>query len=124
MDTDFSQGVDRDFIEHLVKQIVDDPTQVEVTRKVDDLGVLITLKVGKFDMGKVIGKNGQTAKALRTLLRVIGSRNNLRVNLKIVEPDGSEVRVGEDNGTEGRDILEEDVADQHAALPDDLQAAA
>ncbi|MFA5842776.1 MAG: KH domain-containing protein [Candidatus Gracilibacteria bacterium] len=124
MDTDFSQGTDRDFIEHLVKQIVDDPTQVEVTRKVDDLGVLITLKVGKFDMGKVIGKNGQTAKALRTLLRVIGSRNNLRVNLKIVEPDGSEVRVGEDNGTEGRDILEEDVADQHAALPDDLQAAA
>ena len=124
MDTDFSQGVDRDFIEHLVKQIVDDPTQVEVTRKVDDLGVLIILKVGKFDMGKVIGKNGQTAKALRTLLRVIGSRNNLRVNLKIVEPDGSEVRVAEDNGTEGRDILEEDVADQHAALPDDLQAAA
>lgn len=124
MDTDFSQGADRDFIEHIVKQIVDDPTQVEVTRKVDDLGVLITLKVGKFDMGKVIGKNGQTAKALRTLLRVIGSRSNLRVNLKIVEPDGSEVRVGEDNGTEGRDILEEDVADQHAALPDDLQAAA
>jgi len=124
MDTDFSQGADRDFIEHIVKQIVDDPTQVEVTRKVDDLGVLITLKVGKFDMGKVIGKNGQTAKALRTLLRVIGSRNNLRVNLKIVEPDGNEVRVGEGNGTEGRDILEEDVADQHAALPDDLQAAA
>lgn len=124
MDTDFSQGVDRDFIEYIVKQIVDDPTQVEVTRRVDDLGVLVTLKVGKFDMGKVIGKNGQTAKALRTLLRVIGSRNNLRVNLKIVEPDGSEVRVGEDTGIEGRDILEEDVANQHAALPDDLQAAA
>lgn len=88
---DFTQGTDRDFIEYVVKQIVEHPDQVEVIRTVDEMGVLITLKVSKDDMGKVIGKAGQTAKALRVLLRVIGSKNNARVNLKIVEPDGSEV---------------------------------
>ncbi len=88
---DFSQGSDRDFVEYIVKQIVQHPDDVEVTRTVDEMGVLITLKVNKEDMGKIIGKSGQTAKSLRILLRVIGSKNNARVNLKIVEPDGTEV---------------------------------
>lgn len=88
---DFSQGSDRDFVEYIVKQIVQNPDDVEVTRTVDEMGVLITLKVNKDDMGKIIGKSGQTAKSLRILLRVIGSKNNARVNLKIVEPDGTEV---------------------------------
>ncbi len=93
MDTtkDFSQGIDRDFVEYIVKQIVEHPESVEVTRAVDEMGVLITLKVHSDDMGKIIGKNGQTAKSLRILLRVIGSKNNARVNLKIVEPGGGEV---------------------------------
>ena len=82
---------DRDFVEYVVKQIVDHPDQVVVERSIDEMGVLITLKVAKEDMGKVIGKSGQTAKSLRILLRVIGSKNNARVNLKIVEPDGTEV---------------------------------
>lgn len=90
-DKDFASGPDRDFVEFIVKQIVENPDDVEVTRSVDEMGVLITLKVHKDDMGKVIGKNGQTAKSLRILLRVIGSKNNARVNLKIVEPDGTEV---------------------------------
>ncbi len=123
-----TEGIDRDFIEYVVKQIVDEPDAVEVTRSVDDLGVLITLKVGKFDMGKIIGKNGQTAKALRVLLRVIGSKNNARVNLKIIEPDGSEVGGGDfgpaeapaDAPAEEAPVLEEDAADQHADMPDDL----
>ncbi len=80
---------DQDFVEYIVKQIVDNPDQVSVERSVDEMGVLITLKVAKEDMGKVIGKSGQTAKSIRILLRVIGSKNNARVNLKIVEPDGS-----------------------------------
>ena len=88
---DFSQGSDRDFVEYIVKQIVLHPEDVEVTRVVDEMGVLITLKVNKEDMGKIIGKAGQTAKSLRILLRVIGSKNNARVNLKIVEPDGTEI---------------------------------
>lgn len=89
---DFTQGSDRDFVEYIVKQIVQNPDDVEATRTVDEMGVLITLKVNKDDMGKIIGKNGQTAKSLRILLRVIGSKNNARVNLKIVEPDGTEVK--------------------------------
>lgn len=124
--TDMTQGTDRDFIEYLVKQIVDEPDLVEVTRRVDELGVLITLRVGPHDMGKVIGKSGQTAKALRTLLRVVGSKYNLRVNLKIVEPDGSEVMMTHDDhsaseGGSANRMLEEDMADRHAALEDDLK---
>jgi len=84
---DFSQGTDRDFIEYIVKSIVEHPEDVEVFREVDEMGVLITLKVNKDDMGKIIGKSGQTAKSLRILLRVMGSKNNARVNLKIVEPE-------------------------------------
>ncbi|HLG25260.1 MAG TPA: KH domain-containing protein [Candidatus Gracilibacteria bacterium] len=98
-DKDFTLGPDRDFVEYIVKQIVENPDAVEVSRSVDEMGVLITLKVHKDDMGKIIGKSGQTAKSLRILLRVIGSKNNARVNLKIVEPDGTEV------GTEAGEIM-------------------
>ncbi|HBB03112.1 MAG: KH domain-containing protein [Candidatus Gracilibacteria bacterium] len=93
MTTDNATGQDRDFIEYVVKQLVSLPEQVVVTRTVDEMGVLISLKVAKEDMGKIIGKEGQTAKALRVLLRVIGSKNNARVNLKILEPEGGEGEV-------------------------------
>lgn len=89
------QGPDKDFVEFIIKQIVTNPDAVEVTRTIDEMGVLITLKVAKEDMGRIIGKNGQTAKAIRVLLRVVGSKNSARVNLKIIEPDGQEVRVGD-----------------------------
>ncbi len=80
---------DREFVEYVVKMLVDHPNDVKVDRKVDEMGVLITLDVNPEDMGMVIGREGVTAKALRTLLRVIGARNNARVNLKINEPVGS-----------------------------------
>ncbi|MBP7819470.1 KH domain-containing protein [Candidatus Gracilibacteria bacterium] len=89
-------NVDRDFIEFVVKSIVDTPDQVEISRTIDDLGVLITLKVAKDDMGKVVGRSGQTAKAMRVLLRLIGSQQGNRVNLKILEPSGAEVHVNND----------------------------
>ncbi|MBI5753843.1 KH domain-containing protein [Candidatus Peregrinibacteria bacterium] len=89
--TDQNVTADRDFVEYVVKQIVEKPDEVVVERVVDEMGVLITLKVSKDDMGKIIGKSGQTAKALRILLRIIGSKNNARVNLKIVEPEGEQV---------------------------------
>ena len=79
--------LDLQFVEYIVKQIVETPEDVELERHVDEMGVLITLKVNKDDMGKLIGKEGQTAKAIRTLLRIIGSKNNARVNLKIIEPE-------------------------------------
>ena len=91
--SDVDQGPDKDFIEHVVKMIVEEPDAVKVTRNVDEMGVLITLQVAKEDMGKIIGKSGQTAKSLRILLRVIGSKNNARVNLRIVEPEGEEMTI-------------------------------
>lgn len=96
---------DKEFVLYVVKQIVDHPDQVSVDRTVDEMGVLITLKVAKEDMGKVIGKSGQTAKSIRILLRVIGSKNNARVNLKIVEPDGTVVGGGSNNSANIDDSL-------------------
>lgn len=80
---------DKEFVEYVVRMLVDNPEAVKVDRKIDEMGVLITLDVDPKDMGMVIGREGMTAKALRTLLRVIGARNNARVNLKINEPEGS-----------------------------------
>ncbi|PIZ73497.1 RNA-binding protein [Candidatus Peregrinibacteria bacterium CG_4_10_14_0_2_um_filter_43_11] len=112
MTDDISSGPDRDFVEYVVKSIVTQPEKVMVTRTVDDMGVLLTLQVAKEDMGKVIGKGGQTAKSIRILLRVIGSKTNTRVNMKIVEPEGGEVAGGEipdDDTVEEKSIMDEDL---------------
>ncbi len=80
---------DQEFVEYVVKSIVDHPDDVKIERVIDEMGVLITLSVNPEDMGQIIGRQGATAKSIRTLLRVIGARNNARVNLKIKEPEGS-----------------------------------
>ena len=90
--TDERPSHDQEFVEYVVKSIVDHPDDVKVERTVDEMGVLITLSVNPEDMGQVIGRQGATAKSVRTLLRVIGAKNNARVNLKISEPEGSERR--------------------------------
>lgn len=82
---------DQDFLEFLVKSIVDHPDDVLVDRKVDEMGVLLSLKVNPQDMGVVVGRQGSTAKAIRSLLRIVGVKNNARVNLKIEEPEGGRV---------------------------------
>ena len=82
---------DQEFLDYVAKALVDNPDAVEVDRKVDEMGVLLTIKVHKDDVGKLIGRNGNTAKALRTLLRVVGMKNHARVNLKIDEPEGGRV---------------------------------
>ena len=79
---------DKAFLEYVVKALVDNPNDVKIDRTVDEMGVLITMSVNPADMGKIIGRQGNTAKAIRTLLRVIGMKNNARVNLKINEPEG------------------------------------
>lgn len=92
---------DKEFVEYIVKAIVDNPEGVKVNRTVDEMGVLIELSVSPEDMGKIIGKEGRTAKSLRTLLRVLGAKNNSRINLKIMEPEGGrEVRISEDEKSE------------------------
>ncbi|MFA7201536.1 MAG: KH domain-containing protein [Candidatus Paceibacterota bacterium] len=82
------QFKDQEFLEFLVKSIVDTPADVVVERKIDEMGVLLTLKVNRADMGQVVGRQGSTAKAIRSLLRIVGMKNNARVNLKILEPEG------------------------------------
>ncbi len=85
-----AKKADQKFVEDTVKALVDHPEDVQTEREVDEMGVLITLHVSPEDMGMVIGKEGRNAKALRTLLRVLGAKSNARVNLKIAEPEGSE----------------------------------
>lgn len=77
------------FLDYVVKALVDNPNDVKIVRSVDEMGVLMTMEVNPVDMGKVIGRTGNTAKAIRTLLRVVGMKNNARVNLKINEPAGA-----------------------------------
>ena len=80
--------LDTQFLEFVIKSLVDNPNEVKIVRTVDEMGVLLTLTVHPADMGKIIGRSGNTAKAIRTLLRVVGMKNNARVNLKINEPEG------------------------------------
>ena len=85
-----TEYADRDFLEFIVKSIVDHPEDVKVERKIDEMGVLLTLKVNPQDMGQVIGRKGSTSTAIRSLLRIVGIKNNARVNLKIEEPEGGQ----------------------------------
>ena len=89
-----TQERDQEFLDFVIKALVDNPNDVKITRTVDEMGVLLTLIVHRDDMGKVIGRSGNTAKAVRTLLRVVGMKYNARVNLKIEEPEGGRGPLG------------------------------
>lgn len=102
---------DKDFLEYIVKSIVDNPEQVVVERGIDERGVLITLTVAPEDMGMVIGRSGSTAKAIRTLLRVVGARSNARVNLKINEPEGSQRAPRREDAGEKKESSEKSIDD-------------
>jgi len=105
---------DQEFVEHVVKALVDHPDDVKTERTVDEMGVLINLHLHPEDMGQVIGRSGQTAKAIRTLLRVVGAKNQARVNLKIVEPEGS---------TRGRRDERDDRGEAQESVPADAPDA-
>ena len=90
--------MDQEFVEYVIKAIVGHPEDVETERTIDERGVLITLKVNPADMGYVIGRQGQTARSVRTLLKIVGAKNNARVNLKIYEPEGSRRARGMEGG--------------------------
>ena len=83
-----AKELDLEFLEYIVKALVDNPKDVKVERKVDEMGVLLSLKVNPEDMGQIIGREGSTAKAIRNLVRIVGLKNHARVNLKIEEPEG------------------------------------
>jgi len=84
-----AKAADQEFLEYIIKNIVGNPDDVKIDRIVDERGVLLSLHINPADMGYVIGRQGQTAHAVRSLLKIIGAKNNARVNLKIVEPEGS-----------------------------------
>jgi hypothetical protein len=82
---------DQEFLEYLIKALVDHPEEVKIERKVDEMGVLLSLKVNPEDMGQIIGRAGATARSIRSLVRIVGLKNHARVNLKIEEPEGGRV---------------------------------
>ncbi len=112
--------LDQDFLEFVVRALVDNPDSVAVNRTVDEMGVLLTLDVHKDDMGKIIGRAGNTAKAIRTLLRVVGMKNDARVNLKINEPEGGAPRPPR----EETPATVAEVAPEAEEMSDDEKAAA
>jgi len=99
---------DREFVEYIAKNIVNNPNDVEVKRSVDEMGVLLELKVNPEDIGVVIGRNGSTARAIRTLVRIIGLKNNARVNLKIIEPeDGKSAKKEEKKQKGAKEVVDD-----------------
>lgn len=91
METEKSE--DQSFLEYVVRSIVDHPEDVSVERSVDEMGVLLSVRVNALDMGQVVGRKGAVVNSIRSLLRIVGIKNNSRVNLKIEEPQGSIERV-------------------------------
>ena len=97
---------DREFLEFVVKSIVDHPEDVKVDRRIDELGGLLVVKGNRQEMGQVVGREGSTAKAIRSLLRIVGVKNNARVNLKIEEPEGGRRTGGRPEIGEGEKPVE------------------
>lgn len=112
---------DQQFLESVVKALVDHPDSVKINRTVDEMGVLLTLDVHAEDMGKIIGRSGNTAKAIRTLLRVVGMKHDARVNLKINEPEGGTGRMTSDRTDMGGDNVGSMA--EEAAAPKSLDEA-
>jgi len=95
------KAADQEFLEYVVKALVDHPDDVKVERKVDEMGVLLSLRVNAEDMGQIIGKGGSTARAIRNLVRIVGLKNHARVNLKIEEPVGGKAESSEKEEKKG-----------------------
>jgi predicted RNA-binding protein YlqC (UPF0109 family) len=121
---------DQEFVEYVVKSIVDNSDDVTTERVVDEMGTLISLHVNAADMATIIGKEGRTAKALRTILRVLGAKNNERINLKIIEPDGGRGFYRDEEGRpevshpavpEVAEAVEEPIKEEETDLKDALK---
>lgn len=111
-----SSTIDEQFVEYVVKTIVGDPDSVNIVRTIDEKGVLLELTVAQDDLGRVIGKRGSTAQSIRTLLRALGTKNEARYNLKIIDP--------EDDGTRERRPRNDESASAPAAADDSGTVAA
>ena len=106
-----AEAKDIEFLEFIVKTLVDNPNDVKVDRKVDEMGVLLTVRVNPEDMGQLIGRQGSTARAIRNLVRIIGLKNHARVNLKIEEPEGGSRRKPQEEAPKESSSVTEDFED-------------
>jgi predicted RNA-binding protein YlqC (UPF0109 family) len=104
-----NNSIDQQFVEYVVKSLVGNPDAVQVERRIDEKGVLLELTVDPEDLGRVIGKRGATAQSLRTLLRALGTKNEARYNLKIV--DNGEPRPPRDDAPAAATSDDDDAAD-------------
>lgn len=110
-----------EFVEYIVKALVDNPNDVRVSKTLDERGVLLTLDINPADMGYVIGRRGQNARAIRTLLRIVGARNDARLNLKINEPEGGRGPRSRDNRDDRREYRRDRDEDVDTSAVDDLK---
>ena len=111
--------IDQQFVEYIVKSLVGSPDDVVVERMIDERGVLLTLTVNPEDLGRVIGKRGVTAQSLRTLLRALGTKNDARYNLKIVNNDDDQASYtisSHDEDREGVDSSTGETVDNESDL--------
>lgn len=123
-----TNSIDQQFIEFIVKSLVGNPDAVSVTRTIDEKGVLLELTVDAEDLGRVIGKRGATAQSLRTLLRALGTKNDARYNLKIVDvgapsggrPQTSSTSTADESPTDTEDAPPSDVVSKTRAELDEL----
>lgn len=110
-----SATIDQQFIEYIVKSLVSNPDAVQIERRIDEKGVLLELTVDGEDLGRVIGKRGATAQSLRTLLRALGTKNDARYNLKIVDVTGGAGAPASDDSSAAPDdntaTTDDDAAD-------------
>ncbi len=105
-----NNSIDQQFVEYIVKSLVSNPDAVQIERRIDEKGVLLELTVDPEDLGRVIGKRGATAQSLRTLLRALGTKNDARYNLKIVD-NGVGGGYSSDSGTSSTSSSTNDVTD-------------
>lgn len=103
------ENFDKEFLTYVVKAIVNNPDDVVVSRSVDEMGVLLSVKVNPEDMGLLIGRSGSTAKAVRALVRIVGMKDKARVNMKIEEPAGSTHVGGRNENRPGKDKSVDDI---------------
>jgi hypothetical protein len=129
-----ASSIDQQFIEYIVKSLVSHPDAVKIDRRIDEKGVLLELTVDQEDLGRVIGKRGATAQSLRTLLRALGTKNDARYNLKIVDvgpPPEDRARRAEESSRPQEEMapdesspVAQDTSDDATPVPDDTSTVA
>ena len=109
--------IDQQFVEYIVKTLVNNPDKVKIDRTIDEKGVLLSLEVDPEDVGRIIGRRGATAQSIRTLLRALGTKNDARYNLKIINNDGFEGKEkANDTAADDSFASEEESTDEGSEL--------